>query len=957
MSSLSIRTELGLAIFILSLLCGSATAQGPIEVEAIAGEHYGVGRISVRFPQHALPDPLGPEGISVWEKNGRILYPVVQPPTDNTIIKKLLLGSPLLDGGPVRREVAGILQGFLNQDPRTNVYFLFRGSEPLDVTLQIRGARRMRIVPRRTVAPADHAHARLLALWWQELNAKPGGLLKGKPDYPPLVKNYLQSMLAVQLGLPLPDDGEDDWWTQIEEHIGLFLGTESVLLAAEQSRMLGLEPTDQSADLPLPKAMTYAPLEFPDIPKDVKIESISKRVPAECIYVRFGSYANFQWIQDMLAKWGGDISNLVSLRGLDRESSARMERQLAMAQSALGRILGPAVISDVAIIGTDMFMNEGAAYGILFEARNQFMLSTNFTSHHSSLLKQDKTATKKTVEIAGKKVTFITNTAGTIRSYYLADNGYILTTTSKNLMRLFIETGIKKTDKKDATKTGPSLADTPGFRHARTVMPLAREDTIFVYISDEFFRNMAGPKYWIGMARRLQAAADIQLVQLATLAAGGENMPADTTEELVRGRFLPAGFQNRPAGNKTVIDGDTVHDSLFGRLGSFVPIPDVPIEKVTPHEAAAYERFQNFYRQEWGRLDPMIIGIKRHDLPDNQIRIVIDAQANPFSRRHYDMLSSRLGPADKNQLAPIPGDIMFMETQLTDQRLFGGVQDVGMPFDINGGQFMPLDGLFNIIVGYFGTNGQMGLLSILDQLLAAQMGPGGFNLGENGLHRIQSEQFTIFSFQPDVLAAVNSQLHFEEAPRPAQIRMRIKDVARARITPTLNALGYLRTRTTTLGNIHLMHQLAQQFNVPGPECKKAAERLLGAKLICPLRGTYHYVEDSNGLGHWTSTALEAKPAPQAANKLLGANIPADHLSPPLDWFRGMEMDAAMTPKSLSAHVDLVMLMPEEEPLEVIPRPEPTIPADAKKTDSKKSDEKKPAKKRGGLLDMLLPSKK
>ncbi|MEA1951746.1 MAG: hypothetical protein U9N87_10200, partial [Planctomycetota bacterium] len=420
MSSQNIRTALGLAMFIIVPLYGSATAQGPIEVEAIAGEQYGVGRISVRFPKQALPVPLGAEGISLWEKNGRILYPVVQTPPDNTIIKNLLLESPLLEGGPVRREVAGILQGFLNQTPKTTVYFLFRGREPLDVTLQTRGARRLRIVPRRPAASFDHARGRLLALWWQQFNAKPGGLLQGKPDYPPLVKNYLQSMLASRLSLPLPGDGDDqDWWTQIEEHIGLFLGTESVLLAAERARMLGLEPTGQTADLPLPKPMQWPPLNWssvdgPAAPQDVKIESIAKRVPAECLYVRFGDYANFMWIQNTLAKWGGDISNLVALRGLDRESSVRMERQLVLTQTALSRLLGPAVISDVAIIGTDMFMNEGAAYGILFEARNQFMLNSNFTGHHGEVLKQDKTATKQTVQIAGKKVTYITNTAGTI---------------------------------------------------------------------------------------------------------------------------------------------------------------------------------------------------------------------------------------------------------------------------------------------------------------------------------------------------------------------------------------------------------------------------------------------------------------------------------------------------------------------------------------------------------------
>ncbi len=963
MPSSHIRTALGPAMFILLQFCGVSPAQGPIEVEAIAGEPFGVGRISIRFPREALPVVLGAKGISVWEQTDRILYPVVQTPPDNTIVKNLLLKSPLLEGGPVRRQVAGILQGFLNQTPRTTIYFLFRGHEPLHVTLQTRDARRLQIMPRGPSPAFDRVHARLLKQWWQQLNAKPGGLFQSKPDYPPLVKNYIQSMLAARLGLQLPDAGDSqDWRTQIEEHLGLFLGTESVLLAAGRDRMLGLEPTGLAADLPLPKPMDWAPLDWapldwapldwapldwppindPATPEDTnKIESIAKRVPAECLYVRFGNYGNFLWMQDTLKKWGGDMSNLVALRGLDRESSQRMERQLVLKQTALGRLLGPAVISDVAIIGSDIFINEGAAYGILFEARNEFMLNSNFTSHHNEILKKDKSVTKQTVEIAGKKVTYLSNPAGTVRSYYLADRGYILTTTSKNLMRRFIATGIVNTDKKGTqTPGGTALADTPGFRHAREVMPLAREDTIFVYLSDEFFRNMAGPRYWIGMARRLQAAADIQLAQLAALAAAGDRMPADTIEELIRGQFLPVGFQDRPGGNKTILDGENVYDSLFGRLGSFVPIPDLPFDKVTAQEAAAYQRFVSFYRQKWGRLDPMMVGIRRHVLPDNQERIVIDVEANPFARAHYDKLAQRLGPADETQIAPLPGDIMFLEAQLTDQRIFGGVQDVGMPFNIEDGQFIPRGGLFNTIVGYLGTTGRMGLLSILNQLISTPTDANGFAGAEFGLWRHQDERFTVFSFQQDVLAAVCAQLHFEEAPRPAQIRLRIKDVARAQITPALNALGYLRTRNTSLGNIRLMQQLAQQFHVPGPQCQATANRLLGAKIICPLGGKYEYVNTPHGLGYWTSTALETNSTPpgpprQGEDQLMGVSVPAGYLSPPLNWFRGLDMDATLTPKALAAHVEIVMQMPEE-----------TAPNNTKPTETS-----------NGWLDKLLPSSK
>ena len=341
----------------------------------------------------------------------------------------------------------------------------------------------------------------------------------------------------------------------------------------------------------------------------------------------------------------------------------------------------------------------------------------------------------------------------------------------------------------------------------------------------------------------------------------------------------------------------------------------------------------------------MMVGIRRHALAGNLDRIVIDVQANPFARAHYDKLAGRLGPADKTQIAPIPGDIMFLEAQLSDQRIFGGLQDVGMPFNIDDGRFVPGGGLFNTIVGYIGTTGRLGLLSILNQLITTPADFNGYAGRENGLWRHHDERFTVFSFQHDVLVAVCAQLHFEEAQRPAQIRLRINDVARAQITPALNALGYLRTRNTSLGNIRLMQQLAQQFHVPGPECQATANRLLGAKIICPLGGKYEYVKTADGLGYWTSTALEAaaaQPGPprQGEGQLMGVSVPGGYLSPPLNWFRGLEMDATLTPRALSAHVEIVMQMPEEKAL-----------------NSTKTDKTKPGNKSGGWLEKLLPSGK
>ena len=42
---------------------------------------------------------------------------------------------------------------------------------------------------------------------------------------------------------------------------------------------------------------------------------------------------------------------------------------------------------------------------------------------------------------------------------------------------------------------------------------------------------------------------------------------------------------------------------------------------------------------------------------------------------------------------------------------------------------------------------------------------------------------------------------------------------------------------------------------------------------------------------------------------LDVEVPEGYAAPPLDWFRGLEMEATMAGSDLSAHVDVIMQLP------------------------------------------------
>jgi hypothetical protein len=268
----------------------SAFAQGPLEVQAALGEPFGVGSVTLTLPAEMLPEPLGIEGLGVSEKSGRVFYPAMRTPAVAGMLKEFLSDdNPLTAGGPVRQEVGGILRDVLNRPPRTTIYFLFRGGEPLELIVQARKSIRLVVQPRN--APA--LHRRLLDAWWRDY-AAPRRLLAQKPDYPPQVETYLVSNLARRLNLKLPRERqEESGYRQFERELGALTGSEGIRTALEQDRALGVSQDNLAADLPLPPVLDVPPLAYPDAPNapdgkpsEPKIEPIAQHVPAEFFYIR-----------------------------------------------------------------------------------------------------------------------------------------------------------------------------------------------------------------------------------------------------------------------------------------------------------------------------------------------------------------------------------------------------------------------------------------------------------------------------------------------------------------------------------------------------------------------------------------------------------------------------------------------------------------------------------------------
>ncbi|HKD37237.1 MAG TPA: hypothetical protein VKB78_10560, partial [Pirellulales bacterium] len=695
---------------------GAARLRQPPQEEVVAatGSPFGVGMLTVLLPRgEAVAQEPGDE-YTLAEKNGRALYAAYQ-------------------NEPVR----GVLRQILDRPQAITVYFLFKGDGPLELTLYTPTNVERQVTPQND----PNLHARLLSEWWREYSARsrpilemigqysPFPLRTGKSDeYPHMVDTYLTAMLSRRLGVSMPEERRrllGARSSDLGQAAGVLAGTEAARAKLEREIMLGGDTGAEAADQPLPRPVQMTALEELPPPGDIKIEPIAAHVPAECMYLRFGSFNNYQWFRTRLDEWGGDLRNLISARGVNYNMNAKLERQVWLHETALSALLGPTVISDVALIGDDTFFREGAAFGMLFQARNNFGLSSDINRQRSEALKNEAGCIEKTLDIAGHKVSFISTPDNRIRSFYAVDGDFHFVATSRALVERFFAAGAGNN----------ALADAPDFRLGRKILPLERDDTVFAFLSEEFFRNLASPAYQIEMNRRLRSVTEIDLVAMARLAAQAEGVPAATIEQLVAGGYLPKSILQRPDGSRLVLEQNgVVYDSVRGPEGSFIPVPDMQVTAVTRSEAAAYDQFSQSFQNQLGRMDPIVAAVKQLGIENDRERVEIAARMLPLAPQHYSLAMRLLGPMDKQRLAPVPSDLVTLEAvvsgnimALVQSFIPGlaaqqapapyhaaiGVRNIEAPYDLRDGQVEFRAGLLQSVPFYIAAWPNPGMLGML----------------------------------------------------------------------------------------------------------------------------------------------------------------------------------------------------------------------------------------------------
>jgi hypothetical protein len=853
--------------------------------QAVLGDEFGVARISLPLPAEAS---IALGSLKISEASGRIRYPALVPGRAGEVLGEVL-GA---DGAEL--------------PSRLNVSFLFTGDGPLELTVFTPQPQQLRITPTPPRRPRDYD--RMLQRWWRDYNAV-ARRQQADGDYPPIIETYLTSMLGNRFGLrpPLLSRVQESEPSELQNLLGLLFGVEDLRLAVMRETMAGGGGLGEAATIPVPDPVQFQPLALPPDLPSVEVESIAMHVPVDCFYVRFGSFANYLWFDRLKDDYGGNLGQMVTLRGHDAGLDAKMQQQLALKQSELAEVMGPQIISDLALIGRDLYLREGAAIGMLFEAKNTDVLQASLTADRQTALQEwgQQGATLESVEIAGREVSLLSTPDNRVRSYHAVDGNYHLVTTSRAIVESFFAAGGGE----------GTLGASAEFQYARYRMPLEREDTIFAYLSSMFFRSLLSPEYQIELTRRLQSVTDMELLQLARLAAAGEGRPADAIDELIAGGLLPPDFGRRGEEDRPVSTDDGFVDSRRGLRGHFIPIPDMPLTAITPSEAKLYDRAARFLESDWPQLDPLLLGVKRYALEtERRERIVIDANVSPIAEEKYGWVLSMLGPPVDVQIQSDPTDVLTMQMSMQGgllwpaipaHQIFLGIQDLEPSIDPVPSGFLRTLKILQTTPGYLGAWPQMGLLDRLP-LLSQPPDVFGFSQLPLGLWRWQGRDFSVLSFHHGVLSDAAEFLEPVPTQNPAQIQIDVSDLAGSRLAGWVSVLNHTQALRVSRGNVQLLHTLMQQFRVSPSDALSVAGNLLDTTLVCTLGGEYVFVESDAG-GQWRSTASTGDGLP-----------PEGYQAPLLEWFRGASLDLTREPDGLFLHAEVDMLRKEREPAANLP---------------------------------------
>jgi hypothetical protein len=324
--------------------------------------------------------------------------------------------------------------------------------------------------------------------------------------------------------------------------------------------------------------------------KAPSLDPLAQSIPADQHAVFFPSFEALTKVADELDRRGTLIARWIEPRAENELVKERYQRQLGLRLSALARLVGPRLVSSVALTGSDPYFFTGTDIALVFETDQPDILKARLIGQ--ALTAAERGAAGVTDgEIGGVGFWGRRSDDRTVSSYIAQLSDVVVVTNSPSQLARLIDVAQGRT---------PAIASLKEYVFFRDRYPRgAEEETAMIFLSDATIRRWCGPRWRIADSRRTRDRAWLTSLQAAHFdefaneTSAAKQVKADgMPERLGVVRLTPKGIRS----------------STTGALDFQTPILEMPMEKATYSEINAYSRWRNGYQNNWsGKFDPIAL--------------------------------------------------------------------------------------------------------------------------------------------------------------------------------------------------------------------------------------------------------------------------------------------------------------------------------------------------------------
>ena len=379
----------------------------------------------------------------------------------------------------------------------------------------------------------------------------------------------------------------------VADTYALFSGGRAVAENLQLDRALRqTKPDGETATVPIAniQGITVNAFDWTPLIKDLHpaADALAELIPEDQHAIFFPSFTAFNTLLDQADEHSLPLLRLAESRSEDALTRERYQTQLGLSVTMLGKLLGPTLIESVAITGSTPYLRMGSDITFLFQAKGDSPDALRKAIVTQISLNTAATPGVQVAKADGPNYSYSSMTTPDRRvSSYVATFGNVVVVTNSTKQLDAIAAVVKKQQK--------SLATAPEYTFFRNRYPRGEADqTALLVLSDATIRRWCGPRVRIADARRtaaLAVLADLDAARIEGKLPEPLTNPCPTVD-LGELTLTPAG----------------VRSSIYNTAAFMTPIGELDLDKVTPQEKMAYERWRDGYQRGYRQFfDPIAV--------------------------------------------------------------------------------------------------------------------------------------------------------------------------------------------------------------------------------------------------------------------------------------------------------------------------------------------------------------